>query len=135
MDIVAIPRDEIRDWWPWIEPGLAETLKHGIGQYNSDDVLNRLLNDTWLLFMVMDNDSLVACQVVRIVESQKRLFEIAVCWGSDMDKWLDDILEAFIRIAKDFKCVELAINGRPGWVRLGKPRDFKVKAVTITRAI
>lgn len=132
MNIVAIPRAEIAAWWPQIEPGLAEVLKLGMGRQSTDQVLDNLQHKRWLLFMVMADKLPAACFVVRV---EARIFEIGMCWGEHLTEWLDDILTAFVRVGRELDCDKLAINGRPGWVKLGKARGFNVKSVTIVRDI
>ncbi|MGI9309107.1 MAG: hypothetical protein ACR2P6_07585 [Gammaproteobacteria bacterium] len=135
MNIAAIEPEYLVYWWPKCRPGLEEMLHcYSNGDYSEDDILERLTRGEWQLFLVLDDDDIIASLVCVLNDTPTgRVFEVGMCWGRDADHWTADIYEAFSRIGKDMGCSRMSLNGRPGWRKLARSLGFKINSVTFGR--
>ena len=136
MNLSAIPPAAVRDFWPTISPGLENLLEqYTLGKWTAPEVLENLELGDWQLFVVSDEERIIACLVCSILEGHKKTLEIGLCWGRDADDWSADMGEVLDQIGREMDCDQLALNGRPGWRRIMRELGFTHQSSTYTRRI
>lgn len=135
MNICAIHPKDMDGIWPRIVGGLENLLWKRDGSHTLDETRDNLDSGEWMLFCAYEDQQIFASFVCRIRRGTYSIFEIGMCWGEKMDEWLIMACAAFEKIARDYDCTKLAINGRPGWVKRGKAFGFTISAVTIIKEV
>lgn len=113
-------------------PGITDLINKGADNHTLPEIHEELIAGNWIAFTVTDE---VNPEVYFICEIKPPVFIVGMAWGSRIDEWLDDVLGAFEKIARQCNCDKISINGRPGWVKLGKQRGFKPQTTTIVKVI
>lgn len=122
--IAAIPIDQIDAYWPDVSPLLEKALEHGAGDLTLDYVYNDLKSGEEILLVVWDKE-IKAAITMEIVEGRRtRWVNTVLCGGTDADSWLQEWLDAAVRIAEEQEA-ELLATGRRGWLRKLKPYGFE----------
>lgn len=136
MNFSAISPENVMDLWPQISPGLEDMLAHHtLGTWSADDVLWHLRTGQWQLFIVSDDEKIIACLVCSITEGRKKTLEIGMCWGSDANGWSGEVTDAFNQIASEMGCDQLALDGRPGWRNIMRKNGYALNSVRYTRRV
>jgi len=136
MNFSAISPIDVVDIWPEIAPGLEDLLdQHTLGRWTEPDVLEKLLAGEWQLFIVLDENQIIACLICSILEGHKKTLEIGLCWGADAQSWTGEVSAAFEQIAREMGCEQLALDGRPGWRNMAHKLGYKLDSVRYTRQI
>ncbi len=106
---------------------LEAAFVHGEWLYGLDDVKQWLLNGTRQLWLVTDNDRIIACGTTVIMKHEKRIVcEIPEITGTDLMAW-KDLQDDLGKWALAQGCQELIGYDRGGWARvLGWERMYTV---------
>mgnify|MGYP003111319877 FL=1 len=126
MRFSAVPKEAVKHIWKDVERLLDKSVKTAEGKMELIDVLNGVLDGTYVLWVVMEeDDTLIAAITTRIVQYPKRK-SMALDWvgGSKMNKWNDMVIETISEFAKKNDCQHLEGYGRKAWARSLKKYGF-----------
>lgn len=137
IELAAIPRESVSVMWPLIEPGINEMMAHGVGYVSKQQILDAAIAGDTLLFVLISDDSLtpLATIICHVVTGEKRIFEISMTWGREMNAWFDTAYDGLLKVALELKCDIVAMTGRRGWVRQLRSRGFSEKCVTLIKEL
>lgn len=126
MRLSAVPKEAVKHIWKDVENLLSKSVDTAEGKMEMIDVLEGILNDVYVLWVVMDdNDKLVAAITSRIIQYPRRR-GMALDWigGSKMSKWNDMVVEAMTDFAKKNDCSHIEGYGRKAWIRALRKYGF-----------
>ena len=137
VELAAIPRESVAVMWPVVEPGIEEMLEKGIGILSKQQVYDNAVAGEQLLFVLVADDSLVpmATIICHVCIGERRVFEVSMTWGRDMNIWFDTAYDGLLKVAIELKCEIVAVTGRRGWIRQLRSRGFSEKMVTLIKEL
>ncbi len=136
MNISAISKDQVLSIWAEIVPGLDNLLEnYTLGRWTAPEVLQNLLEGEWQLFVITEDERIIACLVCSIMDGHKKTLEIGLCWGTSADAWSGEVSQAFDQLAREMDCEQLALDGRPGWRKIMRKHGFELNSVRYTRQV
>ena len=119
-----LPKDHAKAVWPSVAKVLKRSVATAEGKYEVDDLLDFILNDELVLWVVLDttNDEVVAAITTRLIEyPQGNAMALDWVGGTRMQEWLPMAHPIMVRYAEDHNCKYLEGYGRKAWGRwLGK---------------
>ena len=105
-----IPKDYASAIWPNVARVLEKSVFTAKGKYEVNDVLDCILKDELVLWVVIDtaDDEIVAAITTRLIEYPQGN-AMAMDWigGTRMKEWLSMAQESISRYARDHKCKSL----------------------------
>lgn len=136
MIVAAIHPDDLPQYWPMIVDGLEAMLQeHSLGRYTALDVFELVNRGEFGLFAVVDEDKISAALVCQVLQGHEKILEIGMCWGVNAADWVEQVDHAFSIIGRQLGCTRIALNGRPGWRKLGQKLGYELNSITLTRSI
>lgn len=118
MRVSAVPKEAVKYIWKDVEKVLKKSVATAETKIQLIDVLKGILDDTYVLWVVFEEDKVVAAFTTRIIEYPQRR-SMALDWvgGSRMKEWLDIGMEKVIEFASLNNCEHLEGYGRKAWGR------------------
>lgn len=118
MRVSAVPKEAVKYIWKDVEKVLKKSVATAETKIQLIDVLKGILDDTYVLWVVFEEDEVVAAFTTRIIEYPQRR-SMALDWvgGSRMKEWLDIGMEKVIEFASLNNCEHLEGYGRKAWGR------------------
>ena len=118
MRVSAVPKEAVKYIWKDVEKVLKKSVATAETKIQLIDVLKGILDDTYILWVVFEEDDVVAAFTTRIIEYPQRR-SMALDWvgGSRMKEWLDIGMEKVIEFASLNNCEHLEGYGRKAWGR------------------
>jgi len=132
--IASVPATMIDLIWDKVEPLLQLVVDKSPEDIVAEVTKEELLKGNLLLVTISRGAELIAINVldIRTLDSGIKALYICITAGSEMDLWMDKILEFGIAVAKEHNCVELrGFAVRNGWVRKLKPYGWEELFVTL----
>ena len=126
MRFSAVPKEAVKYIWKDVEKLLDKSVDTAEGKMEMIDVLEGILNNVYVLWVVMDDDdALIAAITSRIIQYPRRK-GMALDWvgGSKMSKWSDMVMDTMTDFAKKNDCSHLEGYGRKAWIRVIKKYGF-----------
>ena len=132
MKHTLVAQEDIDTIWDEVKSLIKKTNDSIL---NENDVYKFLKEGTYNLYIITDETNKIITAITITILKYPRDYacKIVTCGGSRIDEWLDDFLEKIERIAKDYGCAYLDIDGRAGWSKLLK--DFTVDYFTLRKKI
>lgn len=119
IEIIAIPAPATVAAWPEAIKHLAEPIALSRGCYEPEDVFGYCQKGDMQLWLVAEDEAVLAACVTEIVNyPRKRVVRAVFCGGREMSKWLglmDSTLEGW---SKGWGCTGIELLGRRGWSRV-----------------
>ena len=123
--ITPIPVNKLDSVWHTVSPLLAKALEYN-NELDLNDVLDGILREEYLLMVAVEAAGIKAAFVLEMVEKPlKRICNIMLCGGTDMDSWLTDYLDQVYVIAEAQGADSVYVMGRPGWKKILASHGFK----------
>ena len=118
MRVSAVPKEAVKYIWKDVEKVLKKSVATAETKIQLIDVLKGILDDTYILWVVFEEDDVVAAFTTRIIEYPQRR-SMALDWvgGSRMKEWFDIGMEKVIEFASLNNCEHLEGYGRKAWGR------------------
>ena len=137
ITLAAIPRESVDIMWPLVEPGIEEMMAHGVGFVTKQQIHDAAVAGDSLLFVLVSDKSLtpLATIICHVVTGEKRIFEISMTWGRDMNTWFDTAYDGLLKVALELKCDIVAMTGRRGWIKQLRSRGFSEKCITLIKEL
>ena len=121
-----MPPEAVRHVWKDVEKVLKKSVATAKDKSETIDVLVGILNGTYVLWVVMDeDDSIVAAFTTRlIVYPQRKALVLDFVGGTRMKEWNDQLIETMRKYANELGCSHLEGYGRKAWGRSLKKYGF-----------
>lgn len=121
-----MPPEAVRHVWKDVEKVLKKSVATAKDKSETIDVLVGILNGTYVLWVVMDeDDSIVAAFTTRlIVYPQRKALVLDFVGGTRMKEWNDQLIDTMRKYANELGCSHLEGYGRKAWGRSLKKYGF-----------
>lgn len=115
----AVPKLYLDAVWPDVVRALEKSVGTSKGKFGMDDIYVGLQNDTYLLWLILDGDDVIAAATSRIVPYPSGQNGLAIDWlgGTRMAEWLPLLQRVMSGHAKQNNCTHLEAYGRKAWGR------------------
>jgi hypothetical protein len=135
--VAAIKPENVVFMWPIVKSMLARAIAHSNGELEIDDILKRSIDGEILIVTISQEEEVVAAIAIeqRTFNSGKRILNLTLVGGNEMVNWMDKFSEIANNLAKDYKCDEIYIVGRPGWTRTLKRLGFETVHTVVSRKV
>jgi hypothetical protein len=116
----------------WLDSAshLASALARGCRGYTLEDVRRMLDDEKALLWQVRRGDS-VAASVVCYPDQRGDCVHIWLMGGEEMEGWIDALIKALRRYARDEKLSALQAEVRPGLGRVLNRRGWQIETTCV----
>jgi len=126
MRMRAVPIDQIPRIWPIAGPLLKKAAETTGPRFSEMDIFDHLMDGVLALWVVIDEEEIVAALTTRIVAYNKcRALSIDWVGGSRMREWLNPALDILEKYARDNDCKRLEGYGRKAWGRALAKRGWE----------
>ena len=121
-----MPTEAVGHVWKDVEKILEKSVSTVKDKAKMIDVLGGILNDTYVLWVVMDeDDSIIAAFTTRLlVYPQRKALALDWVGGTRMKEWEDQLIDTMRKYANELDCSHLEGYGRKGWGRSLKKYGF-----------
>jgi len=121
-----VPSEAVRHVWKDVEKVLKKSVATAKDKSETIDVLVGILNGTYVLWVVMDeDDGIVAAFTTRlIVYPQRKALVLDFVGGTRMKEWNDQLIDTMRKYANELGCSHLEGYGRKAWGRSLKKYGF-----------
>ena len=118
MIISAVPVEQIPSVWPVVGPILRKAADTTGPRFSEMDIFDHLIDGVLALWVVIDEEEIVAALTTRIVAYNKcKALSIDWVGGSRMREWMNNALDILEKYARDSDCKRLEGYGRKAWGR------------------
>ena len=119
MKVSLVPSKAVRHVWKDVEKLLKKSVATAKDKSGTIDVLAGILNGTYVLWAVMDeDDSIVAAFTTRlIIYPQRKALVLDFVGGTRMKEWNDHLIDTMRKYANELGCSHLEGYGRKAWGR------------------
>jgi len=126
LRVSLVPSEAVRQVWKDVESILKKSVATVKDKAEMIDVLSGVLNGTYVLWVVMDeDDSLIAAFTTRlIVYPQRKALALDWVGGTRMKEWEDQLIDTMRKYGNELECSHLEGYGRKGWGRSLKKYGF-----------
>lgn len=114
-----VPKRFLNAVWPDVVRVLGKSVATSRGKYDLSDVYNGILDDDYVLWVILDQDEVVAAITTRIAGYPGQQ-GMALDWigGTRMTEWLPMVQRVMSKYARDNGCTHLEGFGRKAWGRV-----------------
>tara|TARA_R110000765_G_scaffold388069_1_gene480257 strand:- start:83 stop:496 length:414 start_codon:yes stop_codon:yes gene_type:complete len=119
LKVSLVPSEAVRHVWKDVEKLLKKSVATAKDKSGTIDVLAGILNGTYVLWAVMDeDDSIIAAFTTRlIVYPQRKALVLDFVGGTRMKEWNDHLIDTMRKYANELGCSHLEGYGRKAWGR------------------
>jgi len=119
LKVSLVPSEAVRHVWKDVEKLLKKSVATAKDKSETIDVLAGILNGTYVLWAVMDeDDSIIAAFTTRlIVYPQRKALVLDFVGGTRMKEWNDQLIDTMRKYASELGCSHLEGYGRKAWGR------------------
>ncbi len=132
--VALVPQEETRAFWPKVAPLLVKAVRYAEGRTDMRSIFTAVQEERQHLWIAYDDaDKIVAAAFVTHKEQYPHMAVLVIdcVGGSKMQHWLQLASEVFRNCARDMGCANVAMYGRPGWVRVLKSCGWQQKSVVL----
>jgi len=124
--IQGITSDYVEQAWEYVEDYIADSLKHGVGEYTTDDIKQLCQSKQMQLWIKWDDEEVKGAFVTQILNyPQMKILLVLLLGGNDFIKWRDEVDEVLQRFGKEHNCKFVEFFGRKGWGNYLKDINYK----------
>lgn len=119
IEIACPSLEQINACWDEISPLIQRACDHSNGELSTDVIL-RCINEGSLMLVVVYEDKKLTAAVTfeqTNFETGKRVMNIQVAAGDNVDAWFHQIEQLAESLAKRYQCDDIYIIGRKGWAK------------------
>ena len=126
--ISAVSVDMIPIMWPIVFGMLEEAVDHSNGELDMETIFTKMVKQEMILVVISEDTDVIAAIALerRNFDSGKRILNVTLAGGTDMNKWVDQLDRTLVELAKEHKCDDIYIIGRRGWVKVLKSRGYGI---------
>jgi hypothetical protein len=113
------PKAFVKAIWGDVVRVLQRSVDTTHGKYDMESLYNGIMNDVYVLWVVLDGDDIIAAVTSRLVKYSDTQRGMALDWigGTRMAEWLPLAQRAMSKYARDNGCTHLEGFGRKAWGR------------------
>ena len=127
--ICRVHPSHVIDVWPHVVDHIVKSIRYGWGECEAEDFLDRLLLGKWRLWVVLEDQQIVASATIELVNYPRaRAVRVITLGGSRSKRWLKFLLTELKKLAAETGSVAIEGVGRPGWTRALKSLGFEESA-------
>ncbi len=136
MEVSLIKPEDVEDIWGTVSPLVSKALAHNNNEMTIDDIKSALIKGDHLLLIVNDGPLIHMAMTLSIgVFPQKKVCLGTFAGGRGIDKWMDMVEGAVVKIAKSQGCSSIYVGGRRGWVKKLKPLGYNEISTLVAKEI
>jgi hypothetical protein len=122
--------------WEYVEDYIADSLKHGVGEYTTDDIKQLCQSKQMQLWIKWDDEEVKGAFVTQILNyPQMKILLVLLLGGNDFIKWRDEVDEVLQRFGKEHNCKFVEFFGRKGWGNYLKDINYKEQVRMFSKEI
>ena len=126
MIISLVPLEHVLDVWPAVADYIQNALEYTRGRYELEDVLERVENGEFLLWIAFDGERIKGCVITDMMQyPRKKFLGCPFVTGDEFASWKQPMFEMLQRFARDNNCEGLEATARPGWSRVFKDDGYE----------
>lgn len=126
----------IPEIWPGVRQFIIDALECSADDISLEEVYHRLACGMFQLWLVHQEDKLIAAFVTELVLSYgKRVCHIWLLGGTGMPSWLSDAQNAVEVWARSEHCLKLQAHGRLGWKSFYKSQGWNMDYVSFSKSL
>ena len=126
MIISLVPSEHVLDVWPAVADYIQNALEYTRGRYELEDVLERVKNGEFLLWIAFDGERIKGCVITDMMQyPRKKFLGCPFVTGDEFASWKQPMFEMLQRFARDNNCEGLEATARPGWSRVFKDDGYE----------
>lgn len=135
IQLVAINKITLNDFWEQLEPLVAKALEKGYGEMDTDDIHSMVEDDRAIILAGCNGDIKVA--ITLIIKDMPALRELVIltCGGKEIDSWLDYVMDSIYNIAKEKQADVITIHGRRGWIKKLESYGYEEQYTTVLKRV
>lgn len=133
IECLFIKPSEVETFWPLVEFFIAEALKYS-GQYAEPKHIKELLEKNvmhlWIMFGKDEDEEnkVFGCCTTRFFDNPNfKELQGLICTGKKMPLWFPKLIKAAEEFAKINNCKRITALMRPGYRKIMKNFDWKMK--------
>ncbi len=132
--IAVVPVTLVPLLWNEMEPHLQRVVDKSPNEMSTETLNNELMSGECLASIVYEGTNIIATCVFQRIEldTGRPVLYVKALGGERIDEWLERMTKLGHLIASDMGCVELRLNGRPGWTRKLKDDGWEVAHTVLT---
>lgn len=126
IEIAAPSIEQINNCWDEISPLLSLAIDYSNGELDLESVKSRINSGEVMVAAVFNDGNLIAAVTFEqvVFETGKRVLNIQLAGGTDIDLWFDGVENLANALAERYLCDDIYIIGRKGWVRKMKSLGY-----------
>lgn len=126
MIISLVPLEHVLDVWPAVAEYIQNALEYTRGRYELEDVLERVENGEFLLWIAFDGERIKGCVITDMMQyPRKKFLGCPFVTGDEFASWKQPMFEMLQRFARDNNCEGIEATARPGWSRVFKDDGYE----------
>jgi len=134
--IQGITSDYVEQAWEYVEDYIADSLKHGVGEYTTDDIKQLCQSKQMQLWIKWDDEEVKGAFVTQILNyPQMKILLVLLLGGNDFIKWRDEVDEVLLKFGKEHNCKFVEFFGRKGWTKFLKDINYKEQVRMLSKEI
>lgn len=125
--ISLVPKEQVRNIWPTVEPLLAKAIAYLNGRVDTIDIYIGILQGAQTLWVSFDEEKKVTgCLIVKIIDyPNTRVCSVDYAAGEGVDDWLEKSFGKIMAYAREFGCQRMEAFGRKGWTPRARKLGWK----------
>lgn len=114
-----VPKAFVNAVWADVVRVLSRSVATARGKYSMQDIHDGIMSDVYVLWVVLDDEEIVAAVTSRVIDYPGPHRGMALDWigGTRMAEWLPIVQRAMSKYARDNGCTHLEGFGRKAWGR------------------
>ena len=126
MIISLVPSEHVLDVWPAVTDYVQNALEYTRGRYELEDVLERVENGEFLLWIAFDGERIKGCVITDMMQyPRKKFLGCPFVTGDEFASWKQPMFEMLQKFARDNDCEGLEATARLGWSRVFKDDGYE----------
>jgi hypothetical protein len=115
-----VPKAYVASIWDDVVRVLQRSVDTSKGKFDTQSVYDGIMQDVYILWVVLDEEEIVAAITSRIIKYSDTRQGMAMDWigGSRMPEWLPNVHRVMVKYARDNGCTHLEGFGRKAWGRV-----------------
>lgn len=122
-------------YWEYVKHELERALKDQYNRTSINDVYEMIQDKKAQLWALHDGE--VKAVMVTEIISYKNLKAVKI-WlvtGTELDTWLDTLIETVSNWAKEQGCTVMEFTGRKGWEKVLNKKGFNDSKISMTKPL
>jgi len=134
MNVARINPVYLEKTWPEVKGFIEDALKHTIGEQSLEDIYNKISDERYTLFVILEETSIIGVCVVSLCNTRVKILDLVLLSGKNFDDWshyLSILEDEGKRLGVDY----IAMTGRQGWERKLKPLGFNKQYTVMLKCL